>query len=287
MIGIDRLSVIPAISIAAALACALMLPAGASDCAQWGLPGSFDVVQNNGFSPHFSLTQTATALRGSATYQAGGRSVHGSVEGSIDEDEVELTVKWGDGTKGLYRGTISPTYSYGALKSGSMKGYTVDVTHRGPKVGWQARDSAQATIFTQEILACLTLAKDVPAAPPPPPAAPPPAAPPATPAPPAPVQPQGFAGIWDSITGEGVNYTLTLDAQGSGSVGAVDARLDGTLQGTLSVDGKQLTFIVTQPKVGIVSRGQLSLSGDGISFAGQITKDTDGIPRSWTGTRRP
>jgi hypothetical protein len=84
-----------------------------------------------------------------------------------------------------------------------------------------------------------------------------------------------------------VNYTLTLDSQGNGSVGAISPTLDGTVQGTLSGDGKQLAFVMTQPKAGIVSRGQLSRSADGNSFGGQITKDTDGKSLSWTGTRRP
>jgi len=96
----------------------------------------------------------------------------------------------------------------------------------------------------------------------------------------------GFAGIWNSITGDGVNYTLTLDAQGSGSVGAVNPKQDGTLQGTLSADGKQLVFVMTQPQVGITSRGQLTLASGGDTFTGNVTKDTEGKPTSFTGTRR-
>jgi hypothetical protein len=96
----------------------------------------------------------------------------------------------------------------------------------------------------------------------------------------------GFPGIWDSSTGDGVKYTVTLNSGGSGSIGAVNAAQDGTITGTLSGDGKSLAFVMTQPQVGVTSRGQLSLSEDGQTFAGTITKDTDGQSLNWTGKRR-
>jgi hypothetical protein len=96
----------------------------------------------------------------------------------------------------------------------------------------------------------------------------------------------GLPGIWDSVTGDGIGYTLTLDQQGHGLVGATVAKLDGTLDGTLSADGTKLSFIMTQPKVGVTSRGNISLGGGGDSFSGTITRDIDGVPQSWTGTRR-
>ncbi|HXG79933.1 MAG TPA: PAN domain-containing protein [Methyloceanibacter sp.] len=109
------------------------------------------------------------------------------------------------------------------------------------------------------------------------------------PAPASPPQSKSLVGVWDSQTGDGVTYTLIVERKGGGvsaHVGSADAKLDGTLQATLSADGKQMAFVLTQPKIGVTSRGQISLAGNGDSFEGRITKDTDGISRSWTGTRR-
>jgi hypothetical protein len=262
-----RLSPILVVPTSWIVCCALLLPVAAqAECLQWDMSGRWEIVQGNGYNATFDLTQSGNELHGTGRYsEARSRSI----DGSVGENGFDFTVHWSNGAIGYYAGGFS---SDGGIASQSA--YTYDKAHPGHRVYWDA-PGRQAK--------CVKSAEATPA---PPPAAPPPP-PPAAPAPPAPVQPQGFAGIWDSKTGDGVSYTLTLDAQGSGSVGAVDARLDGTLQGGLSTDGKRLSFVMTQPGAGIVSRGQLSLSGDGNSFAGQITKDTDGIPRGWAGSRRP
>lgn len=96
-------------------------------------------------------------------------------------------------------------------------------------------------------------------------------------------------GVWDTQTSDQVKYTLTLASQGgkaTGFVGAADPRLDGTMQVSLSKDGKEMSFVLNQPKAGLVSRGQVSLSASGDSFSGRITKDSEGVPKTWTGTRR-
>jgi hypothetical protein len=97
---------------------------------------------------------------------------------------------------------------------------------------------------------------------------------------------RSLAGTWDSVTGDGINYTLILDSQGNGSVGAVDPKLSGTLNGTLSADGRSMSFTLNQPGIATVSRGQLELAGAGNAFEGRLTRDTDGASRSWKGTRR-
>jgi len=97
---------------------------------------------------------------------------------------------------------------------------------------------------------------------------------------------KSFAGVWDTQTSDGASYTLTLDQQGNGLVGAVDPKFDGTLRSTLGAGGKQLSFVLTQPGAGVTSRGNLSLSVDGGSVTGRLTKDTDGVPLVWNGKRR-
>jgi hypothetical protein len=234
-----------------------------AECLQWDMSGRWEIIQGNGYNATFDLTQPGNELHGSGQYsEARSRSI----DGSVGEYGFNFTVQWSNGSIGYYTGRFS---SDGGIESA----HTYDKAHPGHRVYWDAPGRKAK---------CVKSAEATPA--PPVPLPPPPKAPPPPPAPP--VQILSFAGIWDSTTGDGMNYTLTLDAQGSGSVGAVDARLDGTLQGGLSTDGKRLSFVMTQPKVGIVSRGELALSGDGDSFGGQITRDTDGVRRSWTGTRR-
>ena len=202
-----------------------------------------EIVQGNGYNATFDLTQSGNELHGTGRYsEARSRSI----DGSVGENGFDFTVHWSNGAIGYYAGGFS---SDGGIASQSA--YTYDKAHPGHRVYWDA-PGRQAK--------CVKSAEATPA---PPPAAPPPP-PPAAPAPPAPVQPQGFAGIWDSKTGDGVSYTLTLDAQGSGSVGAVDARLDGTLQGGLSTDGKRLSFVMTQPGAGIVSGDSSHCQGTAI-----------------------
>jgi hypothetical protein len=259
-----RLSPILVVLTSWIVCCALLLPVAAqAECLQWDMSGRWEIVQGNGYNVNFDFTQAGNELHGTGRYpEARSRSI----DGSVGDEAFDFTVHWSNGSIGYYKGWFTPD---GGIKSA----HTYDKTHPGHRVYWDAPGRQAKCV------------KGAEATPSPPPAVPPPP-PPAAPAPPTPVQPQGFAGIWDTKMGDGTNYTLTLDAQGSGSVGAVDARLDGTLQGALSADGKQLTFVLTQSNAGLVSRGRLSLSGND-SFAGQITKDTDGIPRSWTGTRRP
>lgn len=255
------------------ISCALVLPPVAqAACNQWSVAGTYVFHQSNGFSPSFDFKQPGSAIRGTGRYTQSGRVVNGKINsGGISPDSLSFGVTWRNGASGRYEGTINAA-------TGLMSGYTEDKHGAGsPTASWWSDRPAK----------CLDVAAK--------PAAPKPPAPKAPPrlgdAPKHPIDPgagvaKTLAGIWDTQTGDGVSYTLTLDPQGNGSVGAVDPKLSGTLQGTLGADGKSMSFVLTQAGAGVTSRGNLSLSGSGDTVSGRITKDTDGVGRAWTGTRR-
>ena len=111
---------------------AMLLPSAAqAACSQWDLPGSWIAIQSNGSKPEFSLQQTETLLQGTAHYDYTHKdkcilvacgddyyTVHGSVDGTITGDSLDVTVYWEDGGVGGYTGKIGPT--------GRMTGTTVD-----------------------------------------------------------------------------------------------------------------------------------------------------------------
>jgi hypothetical protein len=198
------------------------------DCRQWGLDGgAFEVVQKNGFRLGFELTQTGTAIDGSVRYRAGDGEVRGSVSGSLQGEQVDLTVSWGNGAKGLYKGTVQPTYSNGVVRSGSLKGYTVDLNQRGgAKVSWRS---------SGEMLTCLVLAKEESSPPKP-------TSPPVSPAdksgvlekPAIPPPPPSSSGPWAAIAADGKGRWGYAVAQPSPDV-ARNAALQGCGDGACQI----------------------------------------------------
>ena len=116
---------------------------------------------------------------------------------------------------------------------------------------------------------------------------------PAEPAKPAPWTPPplpvgSLIGVWDTKMSDGNNYTLNIMPSGdalNASIGAVNASLDGTLQFSFFQDNKRMNFVLTQPKIGAVSRGAIQVTDDD-HFTGSLTTDGSGAQRNWTGTRR-
>ena len=257
---------------------ALFSSAARAECEQRNLGEYFDAVQSNKLEVHFMFSRRkGTGFGGSAYYftpndpDTGkpGERMNGDLEGSFDGNAFEATVFWTNQTVGVYTGTIS--------REGRIQGEMFDKFHPNIRGSWHS-------------LLKLPCAKRSEMEGKPPGDVSKPEGPfkskPRGEVVLAPVA-KGFAGIWDTKTGDGVSYTLTLNEQGDGSVGAADPKLSGSLDGTLSAGGNQLTFILVQPAAGITSRGQLTLAAGGDSLTGRITKDSDGKPNSWTGTRRP
>jgi hypothetical protein len=250
-----------------AIALGALLPAEArSQCEQWQLGNFIDVIQGS-FNIRLSFSkQRENQFTGTASYYYTQREkLNGEIEGSLVGDTFELTAFWDNGSVGLYHGTVTP--------QGRLFGETADKAHPNLKQAWHSYQN----------LKCPNPNKIE-------------AKPPEVTAPELPVKSKprddmvlvapSFAGTWDSVTGDGANYTLSLDSQGDGSVGAVDPKLNGTMNGTLSSDGKSMSFVMTQPSAGITSRGELKLTGGGNAFDGRLTTDADGKPQTFKGTRR-
>jgi hypothetical protein len=298
-----------------------LLPANVQGACSWDGTGIWQIRQNNHFITILNLQQTGIELHGTAEVfnEAQDQLLdRGSVLGKLSESTFSATVTWKSGAIGQYSGTIN--------SQGYLQGQTYDKTHPQVTAGFDrgqlfiCRDVAAQNEFcevyanlttiqttsqavsecgyggprwdrdrTTHLKWCLTLngdrtlpnreiearrqqlldcvaekkAKEQ-----------------------AHSSSASLVGMWDSVTSEGINYTLTLDKQGVGSVGAVDPKLDGTIQGAFSADGKKMAFVMVQPNSGVKSRGQIELSTTGNGFDGHIVKDTDGINRAWTGTRR-
>lgn len=131
--AIGQLSILPCLL-------ALMFPLCArADCQQWDAAGGWNAVQSNitadsGHSqPSFSLEQTGSELRGSASFYRAERGEEGhqhtaSVDGAIKGNELQLTAYWDDGSIGIYSGTISSL--------GRAEGETYDRLNSGDKAHW-------------------------------------------------------------------------------------------------------------------------------------------------------
>jgi hypothetical protein len=237
-----------------------------AQCERWSLGSYIDIVQDR-----YNIRLTFSKNRGgnfngtAQYYFTNTEKLNGEIEGSLVGNVFEFTAFWENGSIGVYSGTITG--------KGRIFGETFDKAHPGPKQAWHSYRNLKCP--NPNVIE---------------------ARPPDVMKPDAPFKPRprgdvvlaapSFAGTWNSVTGEGVNYTLSLDSQGDGSVGAADPKLDGTMNGTLSADGTSMSFVMTQPSVGITSRGKLKLGDGGNSFDGQLTKDTDGKPLTFKGTRR-
>jgi len=139
-----------------------LLPATAhAACSQWDASGDITLHQANGPRPSFALHQPAggSDLDGSATYTittpdcvetATCEPIRGEVTGSIKGDSFEVTVRWENGSVGVYRGGVDA--------NGAMEGATYDRSHPESASSW----------YSERPLNCPTSVQ-APAAPSPPP----------------------------------------------------------------------------------------------------------------------
>ena len=90
---------------------------------------------------------------------------------------------------------------------------------------------------------------------------------PGSPSPPPPVISKNIAdawvGTWDTVTSDGRVYTLDFYEQGNrleGFVAHADRRFAARFSGALSPAGNEVTFTLTEPVTGDISRGRLHLT---------------------------
>ena len=226
--------------------------------------------QSNGFSPASTLSSLAVRSGEPGATAVGSRRQRQDQQRRISPDSLSFGVTWRNGASGRYEGTINAA-------TGLMSGYTEDKHGAGsPTASWWSDRPAK----------CLDVA-----------------AKPAAPKPPAPRRRHG------SETHQNIRSTRALawqrlwpafgthkPAMGRRYAHPRSTRrricwgrgpeVERTLQGTLGADGKSMSFVLTQAGAGVTSRGNLSLLGSGDTVSGRITKDTDGVGRAWTGTRR-
>jgi hypothetical protein len=116
---------------------------------------------------------------------------------------------------------------------------------------------------------------------------------PGSPSPPPPVISKNIAdawvGTWDTVTSDGRVYTLDFYEQGNrleGFVAHADRRFAARFSGALSPAGNEVTFTLTEPVTGDISRGRLHLTNKE-TFEGSFSRDR--VPNttfSWHGTRK-
>ena len=116
---------------------------------------------------------------------------------------------------------------------------------------------------------------------------------PGSPSPPPPVISKNIAdtwvGTWDTATSDGRVYTLDFYEQGNrleGFVAHADRRFAARFSGALSPAGNEVTFTLTEPVTGDISRGRLHLTNKE-TFEGSFSRDR--VPNttfSWHGTRK-
>jgi hypothetical protein len=105
-------------------------------CSLWDVGGGFKVVQDNGYSPLFTLEQNGTAVSGSASYEKGpaGFVTRGTVvQGSnIQVSNFKVVISWDNATRGVYTGTFDA--------SGKLTGTTFDELHPSSHANWSVND---------------------------------------------------------------------------------------------------------------------------------------------------
>ena len=125
-----------------------LLPSAArAECSQWDMNGHWTFVQTNGARPDFELRQTDTGLQGQARFSyltpdqcillSCGDDLHGivgSVDGSISGNLVEINAYWGDGSIGVYTGTIG--------SQGRIQGTTFDRMNPQTMASWYSTTTA-------------------------------------------------------------------------------------------------------------------------------------------------
>lgn len=109
-------------------------------CAQWEVSGAWTIAQTNGYLPKFTLTQRGAELQGKAEYTvvtpscavtATCRPTRGSADGTITGNAFKLNVYWGNGTIGIYSGTVGA--------QGRIEGTTQDKMNPRSMASWYSK----------------------------------------------------------------------------------------------------------------------------------------------------
>lgn len=258
-----------------ALAIAIGLPASPAmaACESWQLLRKFSAVQENGYTVVFELDDVGVgSTSGRASYYGNDGLVQGSALATFDGIGLSVQVTWQDDTLGQYDGYIE--------SDGGLAGFTRNLSVPGsPDVRWRSKQffpcAVEAGLPTEPpgvldrsgVLARPGGAVDI-------------------------LQDQqsaGLAGVWDTVTSSGGQFTLMLTSDGNrvmGTFAHADASNDGTLEGSLNDAQNQLTFTFTQPQLGVTGQGTFSLVARN-SIDGRFTiNEGPGNVSLWSGTRR-
>jgi hypothetical protein len=141
MIFIARIAAAFRPSFAIVLCVAMGFPVAAQACSQWDVSGQWTAVQSNGAKPNFSLQQSGSGIQGRAndTYVhkdacvlvACGDDYYNrpaSVDGTINDNSIQLKAYWDNNTIGVYAGTIG--------SQGRIEGTTYDQRNPQSRAEW-------------------------------------------------------------------------------------------------------------------------------------------------------
>jgi hypothetical protein len=112
-------------------------PAAYAACTQWDLARAhrFWFDQSNGFYVMVDFLQHENELHGTAEFYAKGHGdnrTRGNVDGDVLGNELNFTLRWSNGSAGVYAGHVSD--------DGSLSGDTHDGVHRESRATWRSYD---------------------------------------------------------------------------------------------------------------------------------------------------
>jgi hypothetical protein len=108
-----------------------LAPAARATCSPWNVSGTFTVVQTNGYSPQFTLTQSGTQVTGSVKYNQGLADTNGTVMGTMIGSGFNMTVTWiGINAIGIYSGAMDPR--------GHLSGASYDRVTPSSRASWSS-----------------------------------------------------------------------------------------------------------------------------------------------------
>ena len=106
-------------------------PALAAPCTQWGFAGRTTFDQSNGWAAQFESTGN-TAQGPAQAYRTGYSlniyEMHGTVDGGIDGQAVNVRVQWNGGQLGIYEGRVDA--------NGLASGTTYDGQNPSSRATW-------------------------------------------------------------------------------------------------------------------------------------------------------
>jgi hypothetical protein len=113
-------------------------PAAYAACTQWDLARAhrfFWFDQSDGFYVMVDFLQHKNELHGTAEFYAkghGDKRTRGNVDGDVLGNELNFTLRWSNGSAGVYTGHVSD--------DGSLSGDTHDAVHRESRATWTSYD---------------------------------------------------------------------------------------------------------------------------------------------------